>query len=385
MSQSEDFFSDLKEWSVRKLNIIQNYLNGFSIILGSKHNEIYYVDGFAGRGMYDGGEKGSPVLAAEKSFEFQQSHKPFILKCINVEKDHDNFKNLVAETHGFGPIVTNYEGTFEERIDTILAQTNSKPAVFFLDDFGVKGTGWDTVEKVIARKGPTDVWIRFDHKTVRRLAGFYESAAKETQGKLNTLGNLFGIRDHDYLRARLETGATPDERKNNALTLYIERLEQTFEYFGENGFAAAYPIISLDGQSKYHLIFACSNSKAATLASNVVNGVEETFQREKEKYKESKAMQLSLFPREITEAEIMGQKVDMLKKLILSLPKAEKITRELLHYRLLRTNKDLFGIIGRKHLTRALKGLLDEKPPRITCAGTPGSDNAIITILEQIC
>jgi three-Cys-motif partner protein len=381
MSQAEEFFSDLKEWSTRKLSIIKKYVGSFSIILGSWHKEIYYVDGFAGRGAYGKGEKGSPVLAAEASQSFQQSNKPFTLMCINVEKDHDNFTNLSTETKSFGNLVENFEGSFEENIDTILSKISGKPAVFFIDDFGIKGTGWDAVEKVIARKDSTDLWIRFDYKTVLRLAGFYESDAKDAQGKLNTLQNLFGISDNKYLQARLG-GGTPEERIDNAVNLYIKQLERTFETFGKKGFAAYYPIIAIDGQRKYFLIFACAHPKAATLASNIVNSIEETFQHEKEEYNEQQTGQMSFFTSEATEKQIFDDKVNKLKAAILLLPKNTSMTREELHYEILTQDKSWFGKIGRKHLTQALKELLGEDSAKIKSVGTPGSDDSIFTILE---
>ncbi|HEX9386189.1 MAG TPA: three-Cys-motif partner protein TcmP [Anaerolineales bacterium] len=383
MNQAEEFFSDLKEWSARKLSIIKKYVDGFSKILGRSFKIIHYVDGFAGRGIYDNGEKGSPVLAAEASVAFQQGNMPFTLRCINIEKDHDNFINLSAETKRFGNIVRNFEGSFDDNIDDILSQISGCPAVFFIDDFGIKGTGWESVEKVVARKNSTDIWIRFDYKTVRRLAGFYDSDAKDAQGKLNTLQNMFDITDSKYLQARL-SGRTPEERIDNAIILYIEQLEKTFNRLGKKGkgFAASYPIISIDGQRKYHLVFACSHYKAATLASNIVNGIEETFQREKEEHKQKLTGQMSLFTSEVTEKQIFDDKVNKLKEAILLLPKNTPLSREELHYEIMTQDKSWFGKIGRKHLTQALKELLNETSPEIKCVGTPGNDDSIFTILE---
>ena len=51
MHQTSEFFSDIKEWSARKLKIVKKYVDGFSRILGSKSKEVHYVDGFAGRGF----------------------------------------------------------------------------------------------------------------------------------------------------------------------------------------------------------------------------------------------------------------------------------------------------------------------------------------------
>lgn len=384
MSQAEEFFSDLKEWSSRKLSIIRKYVDGFATILGSWHKEIYYVDGFAGRGIYDKGEKGSPVLVAEASQGFQQRNKPFTLMCLNIEKDHDNFTNLSTATKSFGKLVENLEGTFEENIDAILSKIAGKPAVFFIDDFGIKGTDWDTVEKVIARKDTTDLWIRFDYKTVLRLSGFYESDAKEAQGKVSTLETLFGALDSEYIQARLN-GETPEERVGNAVKLYVEQLEQTFKKFGKKGFAASYPIVAINGQRKYFLIFACAHPKAATLASNIVNSIEETYQHEKEEYKEQLTGQMSFFTSEATEKQIFDDKVSKLKTAISLLPKNKSMTREELHYEILVQDKSWFGKMGRKHLTQALKDLLAETPARIKSIGTPGSDDSIFTILEQMC
>jgi hypothetical protein len=192
---------------------------------------------------------------------------------------------------------------------------------------------------------------------------------------------MFGISDPKYLKLRL-IGDTSEERISNAITFYIEQLEQTFNKFGKHGFAASYPINSIDGQRKYFLVFACAHPKAATLASNIVNGIEETYQHEKKEYKEQRTGQMSLFTSEATEKQVFDDKVTKLKVTILSLPKNKAMTREELHYEILITDKSWFGKIGRKHLTQALKELLAELPAKIKAVGTPGNDNSTFTILE---
>lgn len=382
MKHADDFFFDLKEWSARKLKIIEKYVNGFSRILGSKFNSLYYVDGFAGQGVYDNGEKGSPVLIAELSENLRKSGVAYTLKSINVEKDHEIFLNLRNGTARHGKFVENIEGSFSDSIDKILIQIKGNPAIFFIDPFGVKDTDWGSVEKVLSRRDSTDVWIRFDHKTVLRLCGSYDSNAKAAREKLSTLQNAFGISDPDYLWERLGCGETPEERIDNAVSLYIEQLEKTYSKYGKEGFAAAYPIISIGGQKKYQLVFACAHPKAAILASDIVNGVEETFVREKEEYKENRSGQMSLFSPEITADQILDNKVRMLKDSILNLSKNKPKNRILLHYELLVRDRKWFGKIRGMHLTRALKELLDEYPEKITCVGTPGNNDSVITILE---
>lgn len=118
------------------------------------------------------------------------------------------------------------------------------------------------------------------------------------------------------------------------------------------------------------------------LASNIVNGIEETFQREKAEHKQNLTGQMSLFGSEVTEKQIFDDKVQKLKEAILRLPKNNPLSREELHYEIINQDKSWFGKIGRKHLTQALKALLNETSPGINCIGTPGNDDSIFTILE---
>src|SRR5260221_2026435 len=115
----EDFFDELHEWSDRKLKLLENYVDPAAKILRS-FNQIYYVDGFAGRGKYRDGASGSPIRIAELSQKFEREQKPYSFKCINVEENAEYFANLEAETAKFGRIVQNIHGRFADNLDRIL-------------------------------------------------------------------------------------------------------------------------------------------------------------------------------------------------------------------------------------------------------------------------
>ena len=182
--EKDDFFQEQKDWSKRKLSIIQSYLASFTKILGSSTTQscVYYVDGFAGRGIYNDGSKGSPLLAAELARKYRNQQKKYQLNCINVEADSENFQNLEKATVQYSLIVENFEGTFSSNIQSILNNLGRCPAYFFIDPFGVKGTDWEDMVKIIHRIAPTDLWLRFDHKIVRRLCGFFESGSRGADG-----------------------------------------------------------------------------------------------------------------------------------------------------------------------------------------------------------
>ena len=207
MAQDGDsFFEEQKDWSRRKLAIVGGYLASFAKILGSTTSQqcVYFIDGFAGAGQYKDGSKGSPLLSAELAQQYRNEQRPDPLKCINIEENAENFQNLVSVTSSFNGLVENYPGSFSSNLDTISNQIGKCPALFFIDPFGVKGLDWTDIVKIYNRKAPTDIWIRFDHRNVRRLSGFFDSGSRGANSKFQNLLNLYGINRPDNLYQLLQ-------------------------------------------------------------------------------------------------------------------------------------------------------------------------------------
>src|SRR5229473_7065399 len=351
-----DYFDTMHEWSERKLQLLEDYVDPAAKILGSI-NQIYYVDGFAGRGTYRDGKIGSPIRMAELAQQFKREGKPYSFRCINVEENEEYFADLQAETAKFGSIVQNLHGRFADHLGHILQVIGNQPTIFFLDPFGIKGIDWSAVRKIINRAAQTDLWIRFDHIDVRRLDGNYEVNEK----KFDILPAVFGIQDEEYLHSLLAIGDTPGDRIRDCMELYRHQLEQEFRRVKRTGYADAYAIKSLTGQDKYYLIFATAHAKGIVLASNVIYGVEENYQRELQEYRElqeleeAQAQQLLLFPVvEPTPEEIFLDKVTHLKADIWRKCKGQILSRINIHASIL---EKWFGRIKARHITEALKAL----------------------------
>ena len=368
---NQDFFIELKDWSERKLQLLDKYLSASSKILGSI-DKVYYVDGFAGAGIYSSdGSKGSPIRAAEIAQKYHQEKRLYSLVCVNVEDDKDNFANLEASTSSFGSLVKNYHGTFVDNVDQILQLIGTHPAIFFLDPFGVKDITWDAISKVIQRGHPTDIWIRFDYYTVRRLDGSFGKSEISEQKKYSRLCDIFGNPDRTHLHSIL-SGVTPSQRINNAVSLYEERLVNEYKKVRGQGFSGSYKIKALAGRDKYFLVFATAHPLGARIASTTVNSIEETYQRELEEYKEKIRKQPYLFSINPSQEELSNVKVEKLWKDIWDLCRGEKLSRSEIHMRLLPT---WFGKIGESHLTQAFRKLISQGklPPMKKVSG----DNVI--------
>lgn len=373
MASTDKFYTEAKEWSARKHRLIRKYTDGFTRIMGGTHGQVYYVDGFAGRGYYDDGTPGSPVVIAQYAAGIAGKKKPYRLLCINVEADHSTYADLCKATERYKHVVVhNFEGTFGEHVETILSVIGDAPALFFLDPFGVKGIEWNVMRRILERPR-TDVWLRLDVSTLARLHGFIDSQGKGAEKKCLLLANFFGL-DQRGLREHLG-GLSTDEM----VDFYLGRLAQACGKHTGRGYAAVYSIRSIEGRQKYYLAFACRHPKALTLTSDIVYGEEETFEREQEEYRRSGGMYQPLLPgMKPTREQVFVKKVARLKRDIWELCKGEeRIRRSELRVRLL-TRKRWFGKVKGKHFTHALKEL-EEEGLIIKRQGAPSSDNTLFT------
>ncbi len=357
--KKKDFFDDLKDWSERKLQLLEKYVEAASKIMGSGNmGEVYYVDGFAGEGTYEDNSKGSPVRIAELAQRYKIEAKPYSLKCINIEENKNRFANLQATTVQFGDLVTNLKGTFTENIEQIVRRIGNRPTICFLDPFGIKGLDWKSIKRLInrGRYASTDFWIRFDTQITSRLSGFFTSSSPNAEQYLATLTEVFGIENRTLLYTKL-TGQTPEERFRNALYLYVNLLASEFKKVRGAGYAGVYPIKTLEGKTKYYLVFASGHKKGFTLASEVVYGVEETYQREVQEYSDMRSLQPSLFSIDPTKEEIFNSKVEHLKNDIWKACQGKTLSRIDIYTSILNS---WFGKIKSTHLTQALKDLQRE-------------------------
>ena len=375
---TDQFFDELREWSERKLNILEKYLDPFTKILSGQTKKVYYVDAFAGAGIYSDGSKGSAVRAAELARKYRDEGKSYRLSCINVEANKGNYHNLQENTSAFdADLVLNLQGTFADNADQILNKIDGSAALCFLDPFGVKGIPWELIQRLINRGSPTDFWIRFDYITLLRLAGFHNSSAPGAAKNVQTLLETYGIKDEHTLFSRLNTTADAETKRQSAVALYMERLKEEFNFTRNNGFAGYYPIKSIIGQDKYFLVFGSGHPKGFILASELICGIEETYQREVEEYQAQQPRQLSLFQNDKpTPEEIFQDKVVRLQGSIRAKCANKKLSRIDIYQQIL---PDWFGKLRATHMTKALNAMVEAGEAKLI-SGRPSNDRAIYQI-----
>ena len=82
------------EHTKAKHQILRNYLGRWLAILGQWHPKLFICDGFAGRGEYQDGSEGSPVIILRTANALMTGGKVGQVICAFIEKNEENFSNL---------------------------------------------------------------------------------------------------------------------------------------------------------------------------------------------------------------------------------------------------------------------------------------------------
>lgn len=370
-----EHFSELKEWSERKHALLMNYLKGFARILGGASKSfVYYVDGFAGPGIYEDGAKGSPIRAAEYAQSLIDTGAHYNLYCINVETDPSCFANLEQNTRSCSTVTQNYYGTFGEHVDRVLERIGDHPAIFFLDPFGLKGIEWRHIYPILKRSDKTEVLLRINPKDLGRLAGFACSDSAGADKKCQILTDLYGF---EVATEWQDTWYSSETR--GLVDLYIRRLVDAMGQVGGRAYVCSYAIRSIDGQLKYNLLFATRHPKGAILMSNIVYGIERRYEQDVKEYEEERLAQRSVQQMTMfdlidssapTENDIFAAVTARLKQDIWHEFAGKRVSRQDIHVAML---PKWFGRVNARHFTRALKEL--EEEDKITDrTGVPSGD-----------
>ena len=198
MAKNDFWNLSCRPYTQLKLKILKEYLDFWARVFfsqASKHKnwreyqDIYYIDCFAGRGKYHcNGQKdvidGSPLIALKCASEFQKNpkYKDVKMHCVFVEKykkisqDLEKFCEPYKEKVDFEIYK---EKDFNSVIQNIIDKINYHPTFFFIDPDGIKELKKGSLEKIVNRKGATDILLNYIKGGVERIAGLAKKKIPE--------------------------------------------------------------------------------------------------------------------------------------------------------------------------------------------------------------
>lgn len=156
--------------------IQRRYLGAWLAILGSI-SPLVLFDGFAGRGKYNGGEPGSPLVFWRRAVEAVDRGRPRRVEIHCVEKAEVNFRELSSTIAGLqhpGVTVTAERGEFADRAlarAAALRRLPLIPPVFWTaDPYGFRGVPLDVVRELMSLPR-SEMMITFMVRDIRRFIG----------------------------------------------------------------------------------------------------------------------------------------------------------------------------------------------------------------------
>jgi three-Cys-motif partner protein len=233
-----------------KLDILKYYLDAWFPIMATWNNELVYLDGFAGPGVYSGGEDGSPVVALKAGL-FRASPVKTRLKYIFIEQRQDraiHLHEVVDKLHVPAPADVEIRlGSFNElALPEVarVAQSGARiaPLFAFVDPFS-----WDASYRVVAQLLAypfAEILVNFMVNPVQRFL----SSARQAEN----WDALFGTSDWRIIR----DDPQPENRTQRIVQLYRQQL-----FAAGARYVLPFSMRDARGRTSYSLFFATKDEK----------------------------------------------------------------------------------------------------------------------------
>ena len=242
--------------------LLENYLSTWITILGRWNPKICYFDGFAGKGEYEDGTLGSPIIAL-KTADIKANYFDKLI-CVFIEKDECNYKNLEKILDREKPNIRNWgkidilkvNGEFANVIEEIFNNLEKEesfliPSFFFIDPFGFSGVSFEIIKKIISNP-KTEVFFTFMISYIARFIG--------NPTLTDTFTKLFGT---DEWKSLIQL---PD-REKALIELYRKQLHAV----GGAKFSWHFRVCeSKKLKTMYYLIHATNNFKGHSIMKQIM-------------------------------------------------------------------------------------------------------------------
>jgi three-Cys-motif partner protein len=266
--------SDSSKWDCpphtkAKHDMLASYLDGWFPILSSWNGRVLFFDGFAGRGRYNDGSEGSPLVAlrrliSHRSFP-QMSHREFVFYL--VEADTENAESLDREIEAFkvahAPWPANVKtlvvnDKFDVTAAALIEQLREQrrrlaPTFAFVDPFGYSGLPMNLLAELL-NYSRSEVFVNFMVGHVQRFI--------ERVGQEKAMRDLFGMNVEEVLR---DYDGVSD-RVAHLREVYERQLQERagFDY------VQSFAMINSTGNVGYYLIHGTRHPKGVELMKDAM-------------------------------------------------------------------------------------------------------------------
>ena len=285
--KNDDFFKVKKPWSEVKDELLSCYLKPYIQKILHTKRPIIYVDCFAGKGKFEDGKLGSPLIALNTIQDCLGltkmngwSIKPFFID-LNYA---DDLRTNLAEYGDLGII----SGRYEDEIEKLLADKSECNVFLYIDPYGIRALDYElfqsfstqyrfnSIELLInmnsfgfIREGCSVLGVPFEDASIFEDLIEYESTKLEVNEKsVNVLNDIAG---GDYwqaiIKAKNRSELSVYEAEAQFAEQYCDRLRQNYKY------VLNMPLKIKRGQlPKYRMIHATNHVEGCLLMVDNICG-----------------------------------------------------------------------------------------------------------------
>jgi three-Cys-motif partner protein len=285
--KNDDFFKEKKPWSQVKDELLGCYLRPYMQKVLNTRKPIIYVDCFAGKGVFEDGKPGSPIIALDTisnclgQTKMNHSHiQPFFIELNYADDLRKNIKNYEG--------IQIISGKYEESIEEILHDQTDCNVFIYVDPYGIKALDYRLFENIstcykfnsiellinmnsfgFIREGCRVLGGKFGDESIFEDLVEYDSTRLDTSEK--SVIALNEIAGGDYWKPIIESYKqnikTIYETEEQFAAKYCERLRQSYTY------VLNMPLKIRRGQlPKYRMIHATNHVEGCLLMVDNICG-----------------------------------------------------------------------------------------------------------------
>ena len=138
VKKNDDFFAEKKPWSKVKDALLGCYFQPYVQKILCTRRPLIYIDCFAGKGKFDDGEPGSPIIALDIINEcLAKTNMPIPpqIEKIFIDLNYANDLQENLKKYNGTSIIS---GKYEEKIDSVLTGKNNFNVFLYIDPYGIK-------------------------------------------------------------------------------------------------------------------------------------------------------------------------------------------------------------------------------------------------------
>jgi len=244
MKTTDEFFTKKHEWSRLKDEILGTYLIPYLAKLGRAGRLVVVVDAFAGKGRFDDGEAGSPIIILDAITKTRSSNPAASVEALLIEKKY--YRELAKAVAGY-PECRVLPGTYEPHVQALAVVLDRRRSVLlFVDPYGVKSLDFEYFRALAQRELESfELVLNFNTFGFLRegcrllgIEGFdcgLDSTEYENEpDSPNSVARMNAIADGDYWQAFLreyhERGSDIRPAELAFAQEYLHRLEGLFAH-----------------------------------------------------------------------------------------------------------------------------------------------------------